>query len=401
MFQFSDASVLDTYMKGMGHDPTTKRWPFYSGLDASPRMCWDVPWVEQGRQKGKPTFVYETQIDCRTKYRAEYPYRVAALGAIQDWDIVNWHTYDSSIDSSKPDPFGNQLHIWHDYLGYGQDEVQLSAMKASAETFKNSLLPPAPSPTTFIFGRKSLYDPQSMNYGKSYGELGRSFMPTCYRYGVQVVIDPKREDDQVIGPILSPDVFAPNPTRPNESIEYDWGQGHLKFDAPGVIGYVGFFGQRKGPVTFAGGASFANVTVNNPPGIAYPVTPDENYVAIMVASQDGQPLAKTARAVVSAVSTSFNTGYKLDLTRSAHGMFRNGPLNEPPRVWSGAWPVNPGTSPTIVARVGVTITAPEIASMTCTLRDWQMRNIGNQTVTADGVLIIPSDKPIFVIELTR
>ncbi len=400
MFQFSDAAVLDTYVKGMGHDPTTKRWPFFSGLDASPRLCWNVPWVEQGRQKGKPTFIYETQIDCRTKYRAEFPFQIAALGAIQDWDIVNWHTYDSGVDSSAADPFGHRLHVWHDYLGYGQDEVQLSAMKASAETFKHSLLPPAPAPTTFVFGRKSLYDPQSMNYGKSYGDQGRSFTPTAYRYGVQVVIDPSREDDEIIGPSLHEDIRAPNPTRPNDSIEYDWGQGHLKFDAPGVIGYVGFFGQRTGPVTFRSGASFTKVTVSNPPGIAYPVTPDENYVAIMVASQDSQPLATTKRAVVSAVSTSFNTGYKLDLTKSAKGNRRNGPENVPPRIWKGAWPEDPGTGPAIVARVGVTITAPEIAGMAYTLRDWQMRDIGQGTVT-DGVLTIPSDKPIFVIELRR
>jgi len=400
MFQFSDASVCDTYIKGMAHDPTSKRWPFISGLESSPRLCWNVPWVEQGRQKGKPFFVYETQIDCRTKYRAEFPYRIAALGAIQDWDIVNWHTYDSSIDSALPDPFGRQLHIWHDYLGFGQDEVQLSAMKACAETFKRSLLPPAPAPTTFIFGRKSLYDPASMSYGKSYGDLGRRFIPTCYRYGVQVVIDPSREDDAIIGPSLHEDIYAPNPVRPNAHIEYDWSRGHLLFDAPGVIGYVGFHGQRTTPVTFANGASFTAITVSNPAGIAYPVTADENYVAVIVASQDGKPLAQCSKAVVSAVSTSFNTGYKLDLTKSTQGMHRDGPKNVPPQEFFGAWAAEPGTTPVLVARVGVTITCPDITGMAFTLRDWQMRDIG-QGVVANGALTIPADQPIFVIDLRR
>ncbi len=400
MHQFSDASVSDTYLKGMAHDPTYKRWPFYSGLEAPPRMAWNVPWVEQARQKGKPFFCYEIQIDCRTKYRAEFPLRVAALAAIQDWDIVNWHTYDSGIDSSKPDPFGSQLHVWHDYFGYGQDEVQLSAMKACAETFKHSLLAPAPKPTTFIFGRKSLYDPASMNYGKSYGEMGRRFFPTCYRYGVQVLIDPLREDDAIEGPSYQEDILGANPVRPNVQIEYDWSQGHLTFDAPGVIGYTGFYGQRKGPVTFASGASFSAVTVVNPPGIAYPVTPEEGYVAIMVASQDGKPLAQTKRALVSAVSTSFNSGYHLDLTKSTQGNHGDGPKHVPPQEWFGAYAANSGKSPVLVARVGVTITCKDIDGMGYTLRDWKMKNIG-QGLIKNGVLTVPADEPIFIIELRR
>jgi len=400
MHQFSDVSVSDTYMKGMAHDPTYKRWPFYSGLEAPPRMAWNVPWVEQARQQGKPFFCYEIQIDCRTKYRAEFPLRVAAIAAIQDWDVVNWHTYNSGIDASQPDPYGSRIHIWHDYFGYGQDEVQLSVMKACSETFKNSLLAPAPNPTTFIFGRKSLYDPASMTYGKSYGEQGRKFIPTCYRYGVQVRIDPSREDDAVEGPSYTEDILIPNPVRPNEQIEYDWSQGHLRFDAPGVIGYTGFYGQRKGPVTFSNGASFSNVTVVNPPGIAYPVTPDEGYVAIMVTSQDGKPLAQAKQVLVSAMSTSFNSHYKLDLTKGTGGNHGEGPKDGGPQEWFGAYAINAGKEPVLVARVGVTITCKDIDGMAYTMRDWQMKEIG-RGVISDGVLNIPADQPIFVIELRR
>ncbi len=399
MFQFSDAVAACTYIKGMGHDPTHKRWPFYSGLDVPPRMCRDVPWVEQARQKGKPFFVYETQIDCRTKYRAEYPMRIAAIGAIQDWDIVNWHTFDAGIDSSKPNPFDGMIHVWHDYLGFGHDEVQLSAMKACAEVFKNGLLAPAPKPTTFIFGRKTLYDPASTTYGKSYGEAADQFIPTCYRYGAQVVIDPTREDDAIEGPSYRQGVHEPCPVKPNDQIEYDWSKGHLKFDSPGVIGYVGFYGERKGPVEFSSGARFTDVTVLNPEGIAYPVTPEEGYVEITVASQDGQPLAKASRAIVSAVSTSFNTGFGLDLTKSTQGRHQDGPANVPPQIFRGAW-AETGKAPVLVARVGVTIRCKDIDGMKYTLRDWHMRDIGQGTVK-DGVLTVPADKPIFIIELAR
>jgi len=399
-FQHSEATATCAYIKGMAHDPTYKRWPFHSGLEAPPRICWDVPWFEQSSVTGKPHFVYETQIDNRTKYRAEYPMRVAALGAIQDWDIVCWHIYGHCNDSSKESPFESPIHIWHDYLGYGGDEVQLSAMRAASEIFKDSLVEPAPEPTTFVFGRRSLYDPRSMDYGRSYGDLGKKIIPTAWRYGLRVHVDPTREDDAIAGPHYTQGVYEPNPVKPNDQIELDWQRGHLKFDAPGVKSYTGFYGQHGGPVTFSDGTMFRDVRFDNPPGIAYPVTPEEGYVSITVASTDGEALARTNRAVVSCVSTSFNTGYELDLTRSSRGMRQQGPENVPPREFWGAWPSKPGTTPVLVVRVGATVECRDLDGMRYTMRDWHMRSVG-EGVVENGTLHVPADKPVFLIDLER
>jgi len=400
MFQSADAVATATYIKGMSHDPTYKRWPFYSGLEAPPKLCWDVPWVEVSKQKGKPFFVYECQIDCRTKYRAEFPMRMTAAGAIGDWDIINWHIYGHDVDASKPNPFAGAICVWHDYLQYAYDEVQNSAMKVCAEIFKNGLLAPPPKPTTFIFGRKTLYDPQSMTYGKSYGEAAMRIIPTFYRYGAQFVIDPTREDDTIDGPSYRQSIYEPNPVKPNEQIEFDWSKGFLKFDAPGCIGFVGFYGQLGGPVNFRSGASFRDVVVENPDGIAYPVTPEEGYVEITVASQDGQPLAKTAKAIVSAVSTSFNSGFRLDYTKATQGMHYDGPKDGPPEEGYGPWAADAGHEPVLVARVGVTVVCKDVDGMRYVLRDWHMREIGRGTVR-NGALKVPADKPVFIVELTR
>jgi len=399
MHQHADAVSTCAYIKGMAHDPTYKRWPFHSGLEAPPRICWDVPWFEQSSIRGKPHFVYETQIDNRTKYRAEFPFRIAAIGAIQDWDIVNWHIYGHGADSSKENPFDGMLHIWHDYLGYGNDEVQCSAMKACAEVFKNGLLKPAPRPTVFVFGRKSLYDPASMEYGRSYGDLGRRFIPTCYRYGARVWIDPAREDDLVDGPSYRQGVYEPCPVKPTDEIEFDWHKGHLKFDSPGAIGYVGFHGAHGGPVVFSGGAAFRDIEVRNPEGMPFPVTPEEGYVAILLASADGAPLARAKKAVLSAVSTSFNTGYGLDVTKTSQGMHQAGPKNTPAEEFWGAWPI-PGKAPVLVARVGVTVEARGIDGMAYTLLDWHMRPLERGTVRG-GAIRIPAEKPVFIVELER
>jgi len=399
MFQHSDAVGACAYVKGMGYDATTKRYPFWSGLESPPRMCWDIPWLEGSSMPGKPTFVYETQIDNRTKYRAEFPARIAALGAIQDWDIVNWHAFGLQYDAAKPEPFAQPLQIGHDYLGYGNDEVQLAAMKTAATVFTHGLLAPPAKPTVFTVGKRTLYDPASMDYGRSYGDLGKRVIPTTYRYGLRVQVDPTMDDDRIDGPSVNSGVFEPNPVRPTPQIEYDWQAGHLRFDAPAVKSYVGFFGARTTPVEFADGTRFSDVSVMNPVGIAYPVTPDERYVAITLVAQDGLPLTTSKRLLLSAVSTSFNTGYGLDLAHGAGGMFDQGPAATPPQEFFGAYPT-PGTTPVLVARVSATITCAALKGLRYTYRDWHMRDIGHG-VLATGAFTLPANQPIFTTELTR
>ncbi len=402
MFQQADATSACTYVKGMGYDPTDRRYPFWSSLDSFPRLCWDVPWVEQSTAADKPTFLYETNIDNRTKYRAEFPLRIAAAGAIQGWDIVCWHVYGNTRDSAKQRPFESPINDWHDYFGYGGDEVQLSAMRAAAEVFKHGLLDPAPTPTTLVFGRHSLFDPESMDYGKSYGDLGRRIIPTMYRYGVRLRIDPAVEGDSVEGPSIRNGVYEPNPVRPTPQISFDWHKSELTFDAPAVAGYVGFLAQHGGPaVEFpTSGVAFRDVTVVNPPGMPYPVADDEKYVEITLASADDKPLAACGRAVLSAVSTSFNSGYKLDLTTGTKGRQQDGPADGPPAEFWGAYLAEGGGLPVLVARVGVTVSAPAINGMDYVFYDFEMKPIGTGTVS-DGTLTVPADRAVFYVELRR
>jgi len=148
-----------------------------------------------------------------------------------------------------------------------------------------------------------------MDYGRSYGDYGKWIIPTCFRYGLRINVDPTREGDEIIGPYSKQDVYEPNPVRPNDQFEYDWNRGHLIFDSPGAASYTGFYGRRCGkPVDLPNsGVRISEVTVRNPKGMVFPVTPDEGYIAVTLVSCDGKPLAKTKKALLSAVSTSFNT----------------------------------------------------------------------------------------------
>jgi hypothetical protein len=403
MHQHADAVSTCSYNKQMGFDPTDRRFPFWSLLDESPRAGWDVPWFEQSKAKGKPHFVYETNTDQRSKYRAEYPMFIAALASINDWDIICWHSASGRPkDLAKlENPWAGANAIWHDYLMFRDDEVQNAAMRAAGEIFKNQLLKPAPQPTTFVFGRKSLFEPEAMDYGRSYGQYGDRFIPTAYRHGAQVEIDPGRESDEIIGPSRRPNVFEANPVQPHEQISFDRSKGHLIFDSPAVAGYAGFFAQYgKDKLDFSNGVSLSDIAIHNPDGIAYPVTEDEKYFVFSLNSTDGRPLAEAKRAMMIATSTSFNTGFQLDTTRSAPGNHREGARNEPPREYFGAWPSNAGKTPVLVARVSATVTAPALDGMRYTLRDWHLREIGSGIVTG-GTVQIPADRPVFMIELQR
>lgn len=397
----SGAVASCAYVSGMEHDPTAKRFPFWSGLESPPRMCWDVPWLEQSKVKGKPHFVYEIQIANKTKYRAEFPARVAALASIADWSIVNWHIYGHAADPDRAKPFDDALMVWHDYFGYGADEVQCAAMRTASTVFTRQQLKPVEKPTTFVFGRRSLYAPESMDYGRSYGDLGKKFIPTAFRHGAQVVIDPTREGDEVQGPVVTQGVFEPNPVRPTAQIAYDWQRGHLVFDAAGVASYTGFFAQYGKPaVAFANGAEFSGISVANPPGMPYPVGEDERYVAINLTATDGAPLSSCTRAELTAVSTSFNTGQQVDVTKGSRGMHQAGPDPSGPKEFQGAW-VETGKLPVLVARVGVTVRHPGLAGMRWIIKDWHMRPIAEGVVGGDGSFTLGSDQAAFVVSFAR
>lgn len=433
LHQQADAVTHCTYVNNKHHDRTDEEFPFNSSLTELPKLCWDVPWVEHNKVEGMPFFVYEIQVKNSTKYRTEFPMLVASLGSIQDWDIINWHSYGPGPDSTRDDPHTRPIEVGHSLdLHFGGDEVQLSAMRAASEIFRHEHLAPAPTPTKFVYGKPMLLASESMDYSGSYGDIGRAMLPTTYRYGMRIEIDPtlaERPDDplfeqarrarhgeaadaeekaeqrkaiyedfrkngyMVIGPYYKPRVFEPNPITPTDEITYDWRQGFCRFDAPGTAMFTGFRGQLLEPektLTFdRAGVELQGVEVHNPDGMPYPVTEDEGYVTFALASCDGKPLDETSKAVLSIVSTSFNQGFRLNTDKKLHEYF--GAATAEGKA---------GDLPVLVARVSGTIRGEAIDGMDWTFYDYEMNVLGRGTVTGD-TLRIPADQPVFYVTLER
>lgn len=391
MHQHADAVAHATYMNGTHHpDPTHKRYPWYSALEELPLLAWDKPWLEQNRTPGKPFLVYENNIMQPAKYRGEHPVRMVHLGAIQDWDVIITHYWGFPVDPSRPDPFSRPM----DYTlgGHPQgyhfqyDAVLQSAMTVMAEVFKLGHIAPAPDPTVFVFGRRSLYDPTDGGYG----DVANRLVATTYRYGSRIVMDPERDDDAILGPSRRRAVYEPSPVSATDQMRYDYQRGALVLDSPGAAVFTGFFAEQESPVEFASGIAIENVRMHNDAEIAYPVTDAEKYLTFAVASRDGKPLAETRDAVLTAMSTSFNDGFQLD---SAHIS----------REWflpDEAFPNGGGGLPVRYARPEVTLLTGPLRGMSYRILDFHLQTIQTGRLDSDK-FVIPADMPLFLIELTR
>ncbi len=404
LHQHGDASTMCSYLWQTAWDREQKRFPFLSGLDEPPRTAMGIPWAETARIPGKPFFIYEFQQNNPDKYRAEVPYRIAAIGAVQDWDIINFHLFGRPNDPAEATPYSKRMNYSHAGNGgsiegvhYKNDEVYTAALKGAGLLFRSGALKTVAKPTVMTFGRRTLYAPEGADYGKSFADFGEKIISTANRFGLHMLCDPKQEQDSVVGPLVDPFLQQANPMRPTDQIEYDWHKGHLKLDAPAVASYTGFFAQHGGPVTFSSGVTLDKISIVNDAGISYPMSDAEKYVSFSLVAQDGKPLAESKSVYCSLVSTSFNNGFKLN-----HDNVARGDLGYTGKPYEGMeWGEKTPGPPVLYARAGAVVTAKALAGMRWKAVDWHLKTVSEGKVGADGVLTIPADKPIFSIELSR
>ncbi len=406
MQQHGDAMSMCSYLWQVAADRQQPRFPFVSGLEEPPRLAMGIPWMEVGRVPGKPFFIYEFQMNNPDKYRAEVPFRIAADGAVQDWDIINWHLFGGPADPADPKGYDGGISCsvydpaWAgatvEGVHYRNDEIYAAAMKSAGAIFITGALKTVDTPTVMTFGSKSLYDPLSADYGRSFGDLGAKIGPTAWRHGCHMQVDPNKTDDAVVGPTVERGMMEANPVRPTSQITFDWQRGNLRLDAPAGVSWTGFFARHGGPVAFSNGITLDQVEVINDPGVNYPVTDDELYISFAVVAEDGKPLAETKQAVMTLVSTSFNYGFTLDESKVAGGN-----LGYTGKPYEG---MNPGGNvpdkPAVAyVRAGARLATGPLKGMRYRMIDWRFHEIAAGVV--GDVLQIPVDKPVFTIELTR
>jgi len=310
-------------------------------------------------------------------FRGLAPMCRALMAAWQDWDGVFSYWWGYFNDKKKP--LASDADYGREGLRYAtpesprecfeicHDEVMLSQHRVASVVFRQWLLPPAAKPTVFRFGRRAIFGPLATEYYHSHWP---AIPLTAWQYGSQIQFDPEWNGEmQALGSVGQPLSGA---LRWPNAVTWDWPRGRVVVDTPWVKAVLG---KIEGPFRFGDNIELSGV--NRP------------FACFALAAEDGQPLSRSRRAVLSLVSQSANTGYQFDptkLTKNKFGAFE---------AHTGC--TNPGGPPILVERVSGRVSLPKLPGRLCRKIDFASRVLATEAAT-DGV-ILRQEEPVFYSEL--
>lgn len=384
LHSFADAIAVGTYVDMRAWSKDEPTFPFASGLNKPPSIN---NWLDSRRLADKATFIYETMIFGPQKYRAEYMYRVLAWAAIQQVDVIDFHYYGHPLffrdvpqrKTLNPLPAVSSTRVWDGVL-MREDEVLMSTVQLAGEIFKRGYLEGATKPTTLVMGSDRMWDIQNLE--PSDWQLMAAY--TAFERGVRWKFEPQGLRSYVDG-ILS-DGRDAEVIKPTSQIEYHWKQGYMVINDHCAKALVGFLPEE---FVFDRTLKLESIHVHNPDNMPF-VIDKERYAAIGFVSLDNQPLERSTSIMASLVSTSFNSGFEMDLERFAQDTEYG--------LGLGRSITKSGYVPVLTARVGMVVKAPWLKGKKCTFRDFD-RQIIQQKVCQTELLEIPSSIPVYLLEI--
>ena len=264
-------------------------WDLKSQLDKPPNA-----YVMDSFTPAKtPVVLYETNVGRPDPYRSEYPLRLAALAATQDWDGVFWH-YWGPVDGEGELPYLTGTlappvpsHYWM-AVHHENDPVMCTTLALASRIFLGGYLPPAAAPETVKVGEKALYSYTSFR--------GLNVAPATFSTGSRLDFAPKDDSALTVGGAPMPVANrVGHAVASGKYVTWDWPNGRLIIDAPNVKAYVG---RPNGLFRFSDGITFGKV--NTP------------FVAFCMESADGKPLVgpqASKRILLGGVSDAKNSGF--------------------------------------------------------------------------------------------
>ncbi len=378
---FGSAFAFGTYVGLIETDRDKATYPWSMPLAEPPTMG---GWMTHNKIENLPGIVYETMTFQPGKFRADYPLRVAAFAAIADLDVISWHYYNAHAFGQHATPLQMpyEAHYWQAVV-FGGDEVMLASMKLAATIFLHGDLTPPEEPTVLVIGSDVLFDGAA-----DWESLYSRMQPTAMQFGLRLRFDPNAPKSHFIGKNHS---TYESVCRPTPHITYRWKQGQLIIESPRVRVLAGFVPES---YTFDGGERLCDITLHIPDGT--PIVRDgERYVCFALCSQDDKPLAESNDIVAMAISTSWNTGFKIDLDKCDAELKTtgHGPI-------SAARSIDGGGLPVLVSRVGWTLHAPWLAGMIAQRHDFSLATY--RTDPLDGPLLrVEAEEPLFFVNLKR
>ena len=362
-----DFVCFGTYPNQVTSDKQARDFPFRTNLDHEPGFYnMDVANIA-----GKPMVIYETNIFKPAKFRAEYPWRIAAHAAWQGWDAVFWYLWSNGTVHNQHSPetyvttglrYAATSHKWHGIV-ISTDEVLLAALRTAGAAFLNGHLPVAREPVVIDVGSHDLLSkhwlgsvsvPIPEAARKYRYPLGGAQRVTAFTKGLRFRFSMNRPETLLHGELLGE---TTPPLQPHPGLVYDWRAGTLTIDTPGAKVAVGRI--RPGR-EFRDGTRLSGV--------------DQDYALFALVSDTPE-----------ALSTAENRGVQFDLGQvdkeSRHPLFMR---------LTRSW----GKGPPLVQRPAGRVETPR--SWRFGPRDFLLRPL---TVRESSVFEFVSDTPTFVVGL--
>jgi len=253
--------------------------------------------MDLGRIAGKPTVSYEVNIHRPAPYRAEFPFVLTAYDSARNWDGVFWYYWmdgnDKPANTYAELNAGDQTYAstgdaWAG-VGTYHDPIMVAALKVAGTIFKTGAIRADEQPAHIVVGPEELV--------WSFGRIGTwmEIVRTAMREG-GAVIDFDSHD-----PSRNPDQFVPQPSPKTSRLGPDVRLDHVKrqmiVDAAQVKMFVGWPDAPE--VSFGDDISINDLKVGQ-------------FIAFAMVTEDGLPIARTKKLLLTALATGENTGFKYD-----------------------------------------------------------------------------------------
>lgn len=342
-----DYSTIGAYQTPLGKNRGSPFYPYRLNL-ASP-VYYNFNY---GAVQGKPTVVYENSFFRPYPYRAEWPWALLYLAAVQDWDALFLYTYGQpwavyDAGTSVPPRYGDKpLPTPSDrvdeaprgvYVGlhHGGDEVSVSAWTAAGLVFLGGELAATREMLVYPFNQKQIFGPAP----------GYCMPPACGSGTRQMMAEMNAASLtrpirlQWTGAVVQPAMKAkPPPDRhaaTDGAMTLDRVLPRLLIDSPRSKVVAGVL---EGEVRFGDGIAVR--------------FPGRQFGFVALSSSDGEILAKSRAIRVSAAGKSHNSGFVFDPDEVD---FRG-----PTGVVRGVR--RAGHAPVVFERPGFTLLLPKVAS---------------------------------------
>ncbi|MEM9825966.1 MAG: beta-galactosidase, partial [Planctomycetota bacterium] len=323
--------------------------------------------------EGKATVIYESNQARPNPYRAEFPYRLAALASWQDWDAVFMHYWggrDRETDEefmTSPMKYMTQDHYWN-AVHHDADPVMTSAWAVAGQMFLSEAIEPAPKPAVYRVGAKGIF-------GYEF-ETGINMRMDTIRHGAVIRFEPDAEfslQRVAEGPAQrKPErENQRKPERENQrkpegdnqrkpegdaggiragNIFWDWPNEKLVIDSPTAKAYVGM--APKEGFTFADGTTLSGIST---PWLAFGMATQARSPSDTVGQADDVTIC------ISAVADAQNRGFDFDWKEN------RGPIEMARGIR------DPGTAPVQVDRVDYTLSFPKQMQYQASVYDFALR----------------------------